>query len=172
MSSELAGVGALASRWRQLELASWVATLKTVLRRHTAGARRSWFHLYGLLVLGRHEQAPADHGAGAMPGEGAAAGGLGDAEAHYQHVASTIEAFVQTSTIGEFEARLRLLDSFRSAHLQRMSAHLPAVCPPACLPACLPRTICPSHPHTLASNLVTRAEPYSKQVQLMSSGAT
>ncbi|KAG1668462.1 hypothetical protein FOA52_005235 [Chlamydomonas sp. UWO 241] len=111
MGPELQAVGAVATRWRQLELTSWVATLKTVVRKHSGGARRSWFHLYGLLVLGKHEdQADATDGAG----RSGAAPELGEWERRYRTVASAIEAFVQTSTIGEFEARLRMLASFRA----------------------------------------------------------
>ena len=74
-----------------------------VLRNHAGGARRSWFHLYGLLVLG--EAAAVDEREDERAVDG-------DEETRYRHIASALEAFVQTSTIGEFEARLRLLDSF------------------------------------------------------------
>jgi len=59
-------------------------------------------------------------------GQGAAASGSGreaaaaeaeEEEKWYRRSASTLEAFLQTSTQGEYEARLQLLASFR-AHLQ------------------------------------------------------
>ena len=105
-----------------------------VLQHHAAGARRNWFHLYGLLLLGvspeeeaRRRQEAADVSAIAPPvptswtratAAAAAAAGGSDAsldpdESRYRHIASSLEAFVQTSTIGEFEARLRLLSSFQ-----------------------------------------------------------
>jgi midasin len=133
LHAELQLVASLATRWRQLELASWMTTLKQVLRRHAAGAQRSWFHLYGLLVLGQQGEEGGQEGMEGAEEEGAGLFGAGskrsrdrgmsrdeggeapDAwELRYRHTASVIEAFVQTSTIGEFEARLQLLLSFRT----------------------------------------------------------
>jgi len=57
-------------------------------------------------------------GEGPSSGSGAFGAGQGSAEeVWYRRSASTMEAFVQTSTVGEFEARLQLLASF-CAHLQ------------------------------------------------------
>lgn len=146
IGAELAGIAGLATRWRRLELASWRGTLARVAAAHAAGARHSWFHLYQLLLLpgggagsgasgGAGEAAGGVVGADAAEqevpwwqlgkagaggrGGGAGAGGAdgaGAGEGWYSRCASAMEAFLQTSTVGEFEARLRLLDSFR-AHL-------------------------------------------------------
>lgn len=51
IESELAGVAALATRWRRLELASWRGTLARVTAAHAASARHSWFHLYQVGLL-------------------------------------------------------------------------------------------------------------------------
>jgi midasin (ATPase involved in ribosome maturation) len=45
-----------------------------------------------------------------------------EAEMRYRQTASALEAFVQTSTIGEFDARLRLLSSFHSHLSLQLSA--------------------------------------------------
>ncbi|KIY92200.1 hypothetical protein MNEG_15763 [Monoraphidium neglectum] len=120
LKAELSAVAAVATRWRRLELASWRGLLVRAAARHAAGARRSWFHLYALLT-GRPEApaaAPRDGdddaatAAAAAAAAAAEAGGDGDADAAYRRAASLIEAFVQTSTVGEFGARLDLLRSF------------------------------------------------------------
>lgn len=77
-----------------------------MLKHHAAGARSSWFHLYGLLVLG--EVATVEETRGERDERTVDDG----EESRYRHIAAALEAFVQTSTLGEFEARLRLLDSF------------------------------------------------------------
>ena len=108
IATELNGVAALATRWRQLELASWRTTLKQALVNHASGARKSWFHLYGLLVLGiqQQQQEIKEPRSEPEPAQG------NTDEERYRSVAASLEAFLQTSTIGEFEARLQLLSSF------------------------------------------------------------
>lgn len=85
------------------------------MRNHVAGARRSWFHLYGLLVLGNsvdqalQQQQEREADEAQEQGQGQQR----EQERRYRHVVSALEAFVQTSTVGEYEARLQLLGSFR-----------------------------------------------------------
>jgi midasin len=114
LKQQLAAVAGLATRWRKLELASWKGLLQRVRARHAAGASRSWYHLYQVLVLGTGgDSAAADAAAAAAAaaegGDAAAAGAL---DAAYKRTASLVEAFVQTSTVGEYAARLQLLQSF------------------------------------------------------------
>eukprot|EP00967_Tisochrysis_lutea_P093509 scaffold135361_cov16-Tisochrysis_lutea.AAC.1 len=67
-------------------------------------------------VAGEDGGALAD-GAGAG-GHGSGAGSeVAEEEKWYRRSAATLEAFLQTSTVGEYEARLQLLGSFH-AHLQ------------------------------------------------------
>lgn len=57
--------------------------------------------------------APGAASAAAAPGLGRLQGGLGEEqELLYRRVASTLESFMQTSTLGEYRARLALLHAF------------------------------------------------------------
>jgi midasin len=110
LKQQLTAVAGLATRWRKLELASWKGLLERVRARHAAGASKSWYHLYQVLVLGTGgDSAAAD--ADAAGGADATAAGAGP-DAAYRRTASLVEAFVQTSTVGEYAARLQLLQSF------------------------------------------------------------
>jgi midasin len=131
---ELSAVAALATRWRRLELSSWQGTLRRVAAAHAAGANKSWFHLHLLLLQQDLEQGQAGVtsasavGSGLTsitaaavlqegPGSTAAEGGMAAEESWYRRTASTLEMFMQTSTLGEYGARLGLLRSFQ-AHLR------------------------------------------------------
>ena len=107
LKEELRQVGGLGTRWRKLELGSWSGVLERAVEKHAAGAARSWFHLYALLM-----EAPAAAAAAGGVGGGGEGEGLDAEEVEYRRVASLLEAFVQTSTVGEFAARLELLYSF------------------------------------------------------------
>jgi midasin len=110
LKQQLTAVAGLATRWRKLELASWKGLLERVRARHAAGASKSWYHLYQVLVLGTGGDSAAADAAAAEGGDAAAAGAGPDAA--YRRTASLVEAFVQTSTVGEYAARLQLLQSF------------------------------------------------------------
>lgn len=84
--SQLDVIGQLAQRWHRLELASWAQQLVLTRDRHARGAHRSWPHIYRLLTA---------------------------TDSPLSDVFQTLEHFVQTSTLGEFEARLALLTSFQ-----------------------------------------------------------
>ncbi len=71
-----------------------------------AGAHRSWFHLYRVLLL-------EDGRDGAARAPGANGNGAADGEAVRRSAAVAVEQFVQTAPLGEFERRLELLHSFR-----------------------------------------------------------
>lgn len=58
-----------------------------------AGAHRSWFHLYRMLM---------------MP-----AGTVDEADAAEQDKAVSVEQFMQSATLGEYQSRLDLIWSFR-----------------------------------------------------------
>eukprot|EP00887_Chlorella_sp_A99_P000601 scaffold17.g601.t1 len=86
LAPQLGQLGALAARWRRLELLGWRALLDRA-RAHVAGqATQAWFHLYRILVEG--DSPPAE-------------------------VAQAVEQFVQGSPLGEYEARLDLLAAFQ-----------------------------------------------------------
>jgi midasin len=110
LKQQLAAVAGLATRWRKLELASWKGLLERVRARHAAGASRSWYHLYQVLVLGTPEDAAAAAADAAVAdGEDVA---VAVPDSVYRRTASLVEAFLQTSTVGEYAARLQLLQSF------------------------------------------------------------
>jgi midasin len=112
LKQQLAAVAGLATRWRKLELASWKGLLERVRARHASGASRSWYHLYQVLVLGTAGDSAAADAAAADAADADAAEGGDAADAAYRRTASLVEAFVQTSTVGEYAARLQLLQSF------------------------------------------------------------
>lgn len=134
ITEQLSAVAAVATRWRRLELASWRTLLQRVVSKHQAGAYKSWFYLYCLLIKGMQvvpeddEHANPDQAADAAftdisklaPVEGGGAASVNDGaalEKQYRFVAMTLEHFLQTSTIGEFAVRLQLLDTFQR-HLE------------------------------------------------------
>jgi len=80
----------LVRRWRKLELEGWPALLESTQRQHEVNAEKLWFFLYGLL----HRQW----------GE--------DPEADIEATTGSLEEYMQTSTIGEFQKRLDLLLAF------------------------------------------------------------
>eukprot|EP00798_Chlamydomonas_sp_ICE-L_P024875 gene24875-10536_t len=118
ITAQLRDVAALAMRWRSLELASWRATLKHVSQRHASGAAKNWFHLFQLLILGMPEPEAATEPAEERRNKSKrkrrseTKAELDPVTKQYRSTAATLEAFLQTSTLGEFEARLQLLRSF------------------------------------------------------------
>lgn len=68
---------------------------------YDAGAHRTWFHLYRL-VLEQPQEPPE-----AQPEEAA--------HQQVQQVALAVEQFLQTSTVGEYDRRLNMVWSFRCA---------------------------------------------------------
>ncbi|KAK9820997.1 hypothetical protein WJX81_006213, partial [Elliptochloris bilobata] len=106
LEAQLAPAAALAARWRRLELASWRALLRRTAERAAAGAHRSWFHLYRVLM--QAETPPGDN-----PAPGALVGSSDPV---------AVEQFVQTAPLGELERRLELLASFRGHCLARAAA--------------------------------------------------
>lgn len=131
LKAQLGPVAALATRWRKLELASWRGTLRRVAAQHAAGANKSWFHLHLLLLQQAAPGAASAPWAAAAGGAGEATDGAAataaagaktvavaeDGAVWYKRTASTLEAFLQTSTLGEYCGRLQLLRSFH-AHVQ------------------------------------------------------
>lgn len=63
-----------------------------------AGAHRSWFHLYRLIVADQNRSPES-----------------------YQETATILEKFLQTASLGEFERRLDMLATFRLLTSQMIS---------------------------------------------------
>lgn len=77
----------LAARWRRLQLAGWTRTIDSVLQDEWKRAAQHWHHLHTLLVGSSESKALAD-------------------------VLPVVEEFLQSSTLGQFDARLDLLAVF------------------------------------------------------------
>ena len=92
------------NRWKYPATAAWVAG--------RAGAHRSWFHLYRMLML--PPPAPDAAPAGCSDGPHAQ---LDDQQKQRQQRAVALEQFMQSSPLGEYRRRLDLLWVFRWAPL-------------------------------------------------------
>ena len=117
----------------------WGKPYVVTLRLVAAGAHRTWFHLYRLVL----EQPPDMH----ITAE------AGQEEERVQRVALAVEQFLQTSTVGEYEQRLSMVWSFRFVpapitslfRVPFQEAPVPPVCPP------LPPPWCPLYLHASCS---------------------
>ena len=90
LAGEMNEMMKLVRRWRKLELESWPSLLDCTLEKHEKSAESLWFFLHGLL----HRQW-AD-----------------DMDKEIEDTISSLEEFMQTSPLGEFQRRLDLLRSF------------------------------------------------------------
>ncbi|KAM6915471.1 midasin [Xenentodon cancila] len=100
LRKELEPVTQLIIQWRKLELNCWSNSLDNAMRRHTEKSTKHWFSLYQLVERYLEEQR-----AQATTGEEAELLPLSS-------VSSTLQAFVEGSSLGEFHTRLRMLLSF------------------------------------------------------------
>ncbi|XP_057208356.1 midasin isoform X2 [Triplophysa rosa] len=96
LRNELEAVTQLIIQWRKLELNCWSSSLDNALRRHAENSIKHWFSIYQLtekyLQDSRHE---------------------GDVEdLSLSSVSSTLQAFIEGSTLGEFHTRLSMLLGF------------------------------------------------------------
>lgn len=95
LAREMGELMKLVRRWRKLELESWPALLECTLEKHEKSAEKLWFFLYGLL----HREF----------GE--------NLNKEMEATISSLEEFMQTSPLGEFQRRLDLLSSFHGQFL-------------------------------------------------------
>ncbi|KAM4713456.1 midasin isoform 2-T2 [Anableps anableps] len=100
LRKELEPVTQLIIQWRKLELNCWSSSLDNALKRHTEKSTKHWFSIYQLVERYLEEQRTE-----ANTGEQADSLSLSS-------VSSTLEAFMESSTLGEFHTRLRMLLSF------------------------------------------------------------
>ena len=84
--------------WRRLELSCWARILENQAAEYEDGIAEWWFRLFEVLVRGtRAASLEEDQTALAE---------------HVRKLIDLLDQFIRSSTIGQFEARLRLLDSF------------------------------------------------------------
>uniref|UniRef100_A0A3Q2D7A0 Midasin n=1 Tax=Cyprinodon variegatus TaxID=28743 RepID=A0A3Q2D7A0_CYPVA len=98
LRKELEPVIQLIIQWRKLELC-WSSSLDNALKRHTEKSTKHWFSLYQLVERYLEEQRTQ------APSEQAESLSLSS-------ISSTLEAFMESSTLGDFHTRLRMLLSF------------------------------------------------------------
>uniref|UniRef100_A0A674DWW2 Midasin n=1 Tax=Salmo trutta TaxID=8032 RepID=A0A674DWW2_SALTR len=105
---ELEPVTNLIIQWRKLELNCWSSSLDNALKRHTERSTKHWFSLYQLVERYQEEQR--------MEGDGVESLSLST-------VSSTLQAFMEGSTLGEYHTRLVMLLSFHCHLLLAPSQH-------------------------------------------------
>ena len=91
ISEDIHAMSHLILRWRTLELDCWKMCLDNVERRSAAAAAKYWFHLYSTITSLLNDK-----------------GGTSDLTS----VQSTLRQFMESATLGQYEARLRMLRAF------------------------------------------------------------
>ncbi|CAK6975580.1 Hypothetical predicted protein [Scomber scombrus] len=108
LRKELEPVTQLIIQWRKLELNCWSSSLDNALKRHTEKSTKHWFSIYQLVERYLQEQttdASTDEEVERLS---------------LSSVTSTLQAFIEGSTLGEFHTRLAMLLSFH-CHLLLVS---------------------------------------------------
>lgn len=100
LRKELEPVTQLIIQWRKLELNCWSSSLDNAMKRHTEKSTQHWFSIYQLIERYLQEQRME-----ANTGEEVECLSLSS-------VSSTLQAFMEGSTLGEFHTRLAMLLSF------------------------------------------------------------
>uniref|UniRef100_A0A8C4E8F0 Midasin n=1 Tax=Dicentrarchus labrax TaxID=13489 RepID=A0A8C4E8F0_DICLA len=92
LRKELEPVTQLIIQWRKLELNCWSSSLDNAMKRHTEKSTKHWFSIYQLVERYLEEQRMEC--------------------LSLSSVSSTLQAFMEGSTLGEFHTRLAMLLSF------------------------------------------------------------
>ncbi|KAF3702507.1 Midasin Dynein-related AAA-ATPase MDN1 MIDAS-containing protein [Channa argus] len=100
LRKELEAVTQLIIQWRKLELNCWSSSLDNAMKRHTEKSTKHWFSIYQLVEKYLEEQRTETN--------------TGEDVEHLSlsSVSSTLKAFMEGSTLGEFHTRLSMLLSF------------------------------------------------------------
>ncbi|KAK7809871.1 hypothetical protein U0070_007727 [Myodes glareolus] len=81
-------------RWRKLELNCWSMSLDNAMRRHTEKSTKHWFSIYQMLEKHMQERTEEQED---------------DKQMTLMLLVSTLQAFIEGSSLGEFHARLQML---------------------------------------------------------------
>ncbi|XP_013366225.1 PREDICTED: midasin isoform X2 [Chinchilla lanigera] len=81
-------------RWRKLELNCWSMSLDNTMKRHTEKSTKHWFSIYQMLEKHMQEQTE---------------GHEDDKQMTLMLLVSTLQAFIEGSSLGEFHVRLQML---------------------------------------------------------------
>nr|XP_015209182.1 PREDICTED: midasin [Lepisosteus oculatus] len=101
LRKELEAVTRLVIQWRRLELNCWSSSLDNALKRHAEKSTQRWFSIYQLVE--KHLQ---DHRQGGM------ADGDAEGASSLSSVSTTLQAFIEGASLGEFHTRLDMLLAF------------------------------------------------------------
>ncbi|XP_035384712.1 midasin isoform X1 [Electrophorus electricus] len=101
LRTELEPITQLIIQWRKLELRCWSSSLDNAMKRHAENSNKHWFNIYQLveryLQEKRMDLTSADGGV---------------EELSLSSVSSTLQGFMEGSTLGEFHTRLTMLLTF------------------------------------------------------------
>ncbi|XP_060061378.1 midasin [Erinaceus europaeus] len=81
-------------RWRKLELNCWSMSLDNTMKRHTEKSTKHWFSIYQMLEKHMQEQTEEQED---------------DKQMTLMLLVSTLQAFIEGSSLGEFHIRLQML---------------------------------------------------------------
>ncbi|XP_036035518.1 midasin [Onychomys torridus] len=81
-------------RWRKLELNCWSMSLDNTMRRHTEKSTKHWFSIYQMLEKHMQERTEEQED---------------DKQMTLMLLVSTLQAFIEGSSLGEFHVRLQML---------------------------------------------------------------
>ncbi|XP_060024167.1 midasin [Lagenorhynchus albirostris] len=81
-------------RWRKLELNCWSMSLDNTMKRHTEKSTKHWFSIYQMLEKHMQEQTEEQED---------------DRQMTLMLLVSTLQAFIEGSSLGEFHVRLQML---------------------------------------------------------------
>ncbi|XP_032952982.1 midasin isoform X1 [Rhinolophus ferrumequinum] len=81
-------------RWRKLELNCWCMSLDNTMKRHTEKSTKHWFSIYQMLEKHMQEQTEEQED---------------DKQMTLMLLVSTLQAFIEGSSLGEFHVRLQML---------------------------------------------------------------
>ncbi|XP_023122208.2 midasin [Amphiprion ocellaris] len=100
LRNELEPVTQLIIQWRKLELNCWSSSLDNAMKRHTEKSTKHWFSVYQLVERYLEEQRAETNTDENLE------------RLTLSSVSSTLQAFMEGSTLGEFNTRLAMLLSF------------------------------------------------------------
>ncbi|XP_076872534.1 midasin isoform X2 [Brachyhypopomus gauderio] len=100
LRAELEPITQLIIQWRKLELKCWSSSLDNAMKQHAEKSNKHWFSIYQLVERYLQEKRKDFTPDGGVE------------ELSLSSVSSTLQAFMEGSTLGEFHARLAMLLAF------------------------------------------------------------
>ncbi|KAK2883458.1 hypothetical protein Q8A67_017095 [Cirrhinus molitorella] len=100
LRSELEAITQLIIQWRKLELNCWSSSLDNALKRHAENSTKHWLSIYQLIERYLQEQRTDSRHDDALE------------ILSLSSISSTLQAFIEGSTLGEFSIRLSMLLGF------------------------------------------------------------